>query len=83
MTLLRYTTYFLYVAMISVAAAGPADDLVAAVAKGDFDTVLQQVGHGTPPNDANTKGQLPLVLAGAFTGKPACGAVRGNRVRNH
>lgn len=58
--------------MVAAVAAGPADDLVAAVAKGDYDTVIQQVGHGTPANEANTKGQLPLVLAGANVATLAC-----------
>jgi hypothetical protein len=54
----------LFASTIGIVYGSAADDLVAAVAKGDSDTVLQQVGHGTSSNEANSKGQLPLVLAG-------------------
>lgn len=60
----RTTWFFIVVSFIALVSASGADDLIAAVAKGDADTVLQQVGHGTPANDANSKGQLALVLAG-------------------
>lgn len=63
----RTTWGFIVVSLIALVSASGADDLIAAVAKGDADTVLQQVGHGTPANDANAKGQLPLVLAGTDT----------------
>ena len=76
MAMPRCIACLLFAAMVSVAVAGPADDLVAAVANGDFNTVLQQVGHGTSPNDANAKGQIPLVLAGAIALTLACQAVR-------
>lgn len=61
----RCSACLLFMSIIAAVAAGVADDLVASVAKGDHNAVLQQVGHGTPANDADTKGQLPLVLAGA------------------
>jgi hypothetical protein len=49
--------------MVAVVAAA-ADDLMIAVAKGDYRTALQQVGHGTPANEPDAKGKLPLVVAG-------------------
>lgn len=57
----------LIVSFISAVVAGPADDLVASVSKGDHNGVLQQVGHGTSANDADGSGKLPLVLAGAIS----------------
>lgn len=43
-----------------------ADDLVASIVRSDADSVLQQVGHGSSANEPNSKGQLPLVQAGAL-----------------
>lgn len=57
------TACLLLFSLISAVAAGPADDLVASVSKGDYNAVLQQVGHGTSANDADGTGKLPLVLA--------------------
>jgi hypothetical protein len=61
----RCTFFMLLVLTVTMAAARPADDLMNSVAEGDHQSALQQVGHGTSANEANSEGKLPLVLAGA------------------
>jgi hypothetical protein len=54
----------LFAWLLSAAWAASGDDLVTLVNRGDADTLLQRVGHGSLPDEVNSQGQLPLVASG-------------------
>jgi hypothetical protein len=56
--------YVLAVVLMGAASAVKEEDLVTLVNRGDAETLLQRVGHGTLPDEANSEGQLALVASG-------------------